>query len=74
MIDDKCKLNEEELSNISAGKDVDNIVNELIPLTSQYPEIVEIIDAYEKNDYGKLLMLLQEFAIAHPELASIFDD
>ena len=74
MIDDKCKLNEEELSNISAGKNVDDIVNELIPLASQYPEIVEIIDAYEKSDYGKLLMLLQEFAIAHPELASIFDD
>ena len=74
MIDGKCKLNEEELSNISAGKNVDDIVNELIPLASQYPEIVEIIDAYEKNDYGKLLMLLQEFAIAHPELASIFDD
>ena len=76
MLENKIKieLNEKELSSVSAGKDVNTIVNELMPLASQYPEIIEILNAYNKGDFGTLLTLLQQFAVSHPELASIFNE
>lgn len=70
----KFELNEKELSSVSAGKDVNTIVNELMPLASQYPEIIEILEAYNRSDYGTLITLLQKFATSHPELASFFED
>lgn len=74
MMNKKLELNEDELSNVNAGKSVIAIVEEMIPLASQYPEIIEIINAYEKGDYAMLMMLLQNFKMSRPELASIFED
>lgn len=70
----KLELNENELSNVSAGKSVIAIVEELFPLAPQYPEVIEIMDAYNNGDNRVLLMLLQKFKTAHPELANIFED
>ena len=74
MMNKKLELNEDELSNVIAGKSIIVIMEELFPLASQYPEIIEIINAYEKGDYAMLMMLLQNFKMSHPELASIFED
>lgn len=70
----KPELNENDLSSVYAGKDINTIVSELFPLASQYPEVVEIINAYQKDDYAVALMLIQKIVSSHPELASILND
>ena len=70
----KIELNENELSNVSAGKNVITIMEELLPLASKYPEIIEMMDAFENGDYEKLIKMLQKFKIEHPDLVYIFED
>lgn len=70
----KLEVSDKKLSFVVGGKNIASIVNELLPLSSKYPKIIEIINVYEKGDYDTLLKLLQEFASAHPECAYIFND
>ena len=76
MIENKKRLllNEKELSSVSAGKSVHDTIEELRSFSSQYPEIIEIVEAYYNSDFGKAIELLQKFKASHPELSKIFDD
>ena len=76
MIENKKRLllNEKELSNVSAGKSVHDTIEELRSFSSQYPEIIEIVETYYNSDFGKAIELLQKFKVSHPELSNIFDD
>lgn len=67
------ELKENELSFATGGKNIEDIVDTLIPLTTKYPEIIEIVNAYNKGNYSTLLTLLQAFHLAHPELSDIFN-
>ena len=68
------ELSEDELSSVSAGKNAIDIMNELLPLTLEYPDVVAMMDALNNGDYGLYLMLLQKFRTDHPELSYIFDE
>ena len=68
------ELSEDELSSVSAGKNAIDIMNELLPLTLEYPDVVAIMYALNNGDYGLYLMLLQKFRTDHPELSYIFDE
>ena len=68
------EFEENELSSVSAGKNAIDIMNELLPLALEYPDVVAMMDALNNGDYGLYLMLLQKFRTAHPELSYIFDE
>ena len=70
----KLELNEKDMDKISAGKSLNTVLTELLSLAPQYPEILEIFNAYKKGDSGRAKVLLKQFEISHPELASIFND
>lgn len=75
LLDDtKLELNEDELSNVVGGNNVVKIMQNLMSLASKYPEIANILDAYQKGEYSAFLSLLMQFKMAHPELAYIFED
>ena len=68
------ELSEDALSGVSAGKSIISIMEELLPLTLEYPDVVVMMDALNKGDYGIFLMLLKKFKTAHPELSYIFEE
>lgn len=68
------ELNEDKLSNVCAGKSIISIVEELFPLALNYPDVILMMDALDKGDYGLFLMLVQKFKTDHPELSYIFED
>ena len=68
------ELNEDKLSSVCAGKSIISIVEELFPLASNYPDVILMMDALDKGDYGLFLMLVQKFKADHPELSYIFED
>ena len=46
----KLELNEKDMDKISAGKSLNAVLTELLSLAPQYPEILEIFNAYKKGD------------------------
>lgn len=70
------ELSEDELTQVIGGKNtsINELIKKLYDLINDYPEIVEIIESYNKNDFAKALNLLQDFFNNHPELSYLFED
>lgn len=70
----KQELLDNCLDNVNGGKNISEAIEYLIPLMNDYPEIYDIVNAYEQNDYGQLLQLIQKFCIDHPDLSYLFEE
>ena len=70
----KQELLDNCLDNVCGGKNISEVIEYLIPLMNDYPEIYDIVNAYEQNDYGLLLQLIQKFCIDHPDLSYLFEE
>lgn len=70
------ELSEDELTQVIGGKNtsINELIKKLYDLINDYPEIVEIIESYNKNDFAKALNLLQDFFNNHPDLSYLFED
>ena len=70
------ELSEDELTQVIGGKNtsINEIIKKLYDLINDYPEIVKIIESYNKNDFAKALNLLQDFFNNHPELSYLFEN
>ena len=70
------ELSEDELTQVIGGKNtsINELIKKLYDLINDYPEIVEIIESYNKNDFAKALNLLQDFFNNHPELSYLFEE
>ena len=70
------ELSEDELTQVIGGKNtsINELIKKLYDLINDYPEIVEIIESYNKNDFAKALNLLQDLFNNHPDLSYLFED
>lgn len=70
------ELSEDELTQVIGGKNtsINELIKKLYDLINDYPEIVEIIESYNKNDFAKALNLLQDFFNNHPDLSYLFEE
>lgn len=68
------ELKDKDLGKVTGGTNIADVVQKLMPYIKDYPEVYEIITAYDKGDFKKVLDLLQKLRKDHPELASIFED
>lgn len=70
------ELSDDELSKITGSKNsnIVDIIKKMYDLVRDYPEVVEIIDSYEKNDFSKTIALLQQLFVNHPELSYLMEE
>lgn len=70
------EIKETELEFIAGGKTVSTVdlIKELHNFAKDYPDVIVILDAYEKGDYAKVITLLQKLFVDHPELTYLIKD
>lgn len=70
------EIKETELESIAGGKTVSTVdlIKELHNFAKDYPDVIAILDAYEKGDYAKVITLLQKLFVDHPELTYLIKD
>ena len=70
------EIKEAELEFIAGGKTVSTVdlIKELHNFAKDYPDVIVILDAYEKGDYAKVITLLQKLFVDHPELTYLIKD
>ena len=76
MKENNFEIYDSELDCVVGGKTVSTVelIKELHNFAKDYPDVIVILEAYEKGDYAKVITLLQKLFVDHPELTYLIKD